>query len=102
MAEQTLTEGQAQTRDEIEAEIAAASERLAASITGLINQAHPRAVMHNTMADARGFFGSEFRQLKSQFVGKDGVRSNRVALAAAAAVGAITFAMIISSIIRRR
>jgi len=102
MAQQTLAGETAKTRAEIEAEIAAARQRLAGNIADLVNQVHPRAVVHNTVSDAREFVSGQFGQLKDQFVGERGVRTERVALVAAAAAGAVVFTMIVSSIVRGR
>jgi hypothetical protein len=75
---------------------------LAADIAELISQVHPRAIVHNTVADARKFVSGEFGQLKDQLVDDDGVRVERVALAAAAVAGVVTFVMVVRSIVRGR
>lgn len=91
------------TRDEIEAEIAAARQRLAASVEGLINEVHPRAIVANTVADARAFAAEGFEQAKAQVVDDRGnLRTERVALVAAAIGGAFTFILIVRSILKRR
>jgi hypothetical protein len=102
MASETAVGEQPRTRAEIEAEIAAARERLATNISDLINQVHPRAIVRNTAADAKQFVGGEFRQLKDQLVDEDGVRVERVALALAAVAGVVTFVVVVRSIFRRR
>lgn len=102
MAQQTVAGEKAPSRAEIEAEIAAARQRLAGDIAELINQVHPRAIVHNTVADAREFVSGEFRQLKDQLVDEDGVRVERVALAVAAVAGVVTFVMVVRSIVRGR
>lgn len=89
------------TRVEIEGDIAAARERLAANLADLINQVHPRAVVHNTAADARQLVAGEFQQVKEQLVDANGVRVERVALLGAAVGGVIAFVMVIRSIFRR-
>lgn len=91
------------TREDIEAEIAAARERLAASVEGLINQVHPRAIVANTVSDARTFARGTFEQARAQVVDERGsLRSDRVALLAAAAGGALAFVLIVRSIARAR
>lgn len=91
------------TRAEIEAEIAAARERLAAGVEGLINQVHPKAIVANTVADARALAEDGFQQAKAQVVDERGnVRADRVALLAAAVGGAVTFMLIVRSILRGR
>nr|WP_300142820.1 DUF3618 domain-containing protein [Propionicimonas sp.] len=91
------------TREEIEAEIDAARRRLAASVEGLISQVHPKAIVANTVADARTFAQGSFEQARAQVVDERGnLRTDRVALLAAAAGGAITFVLIVRSILRGR
>ncbi|CAL8971234.1 hypothetical protein PROP_00603 [Propionicimonas sp. T2.31MG-18] len=91
------------TREEIEAELDAARQRLAASVEGLINQVHPKAIVANTVADARQFAQGTFEQARSQVVDERGnLRTERVALLAAAVGGAVTFALIVRSILRGR
>ncbi len=91
------------TREEIEAEIDAARQRLAASVEGLINQVHPKAIVANTVADARQFAQGTFEQARSQVVDERGnLRTERVALLATAVGGAVTFALIVRSILRGR
>jgi hypothetical protein len=89
------------TRAQIEDDIAAASGRLAENIAELINQVHPRAVVHNTVADARQLVAGEFQQVKEQLVDADGIRVERVALLGAAVGGLIAFVMVVRSIFRR-
>ncbi|MCA0296443.1 MAG: DUF3618 domain-containing protein [Actinobacteria bacterium] len=91
------------TREEIEAEIDAARRRLASNVEGLINQVHPKAIVANTVADARTFAEGTFEQAKAQVVDQRGnLRVERVALLAAAAGGAVTFVLIVRSILRGR
>ncbi len=90
------------TRPEIEGDIAAARERLAGSISELIDQVHPRAVLSNTVSQAREFMGGEFQQAKAQVVDEGGVRMQRVALIVAAVGGAVGFVAVVRSIVRRR
>jgi hypothetical protein len=91
------------TREEIEAEIEAARRRLASSVEGLINQVHPKAIVANTVADARAFAEGSFAQARAQVVDERGeLRTERVALLAAAAGGAVAFVLIVRSILRGR
>lgn len=101
MAAQTAAE-KPRTRAEIEADIEAARQRLASNIAGLIDQVHPKAIVRNTVADAREFVGEEFRTLKDRFAPEEGVDTSRVALAVAAAAGAVAFVIVVGSIIRGR
>ena len=91
------------SKQEIEAEIAAARARLASNIEGLITQVHPRAVVVRGVADAKGFAQQEAASLKAQFVDAyDGVRIDRVALLAVAVVGSLAFLAVMRSLVRKK
>ncbi len=91
------------TRQDIEAEIEAARQRLAGNVENLINQVHPKAIVANTVADARAFAEGTFEQAKAQVVDERGnLRTERVALLAAAAGGAVTFFLVVRSIVKAR
>jgi Protein of unknown function (DUF3618) len=91
------------TRDDIEAEIAAARQRLADNVEGLINQVHPKAIVANTVADARAFAQGTIDEARAQVVDEGGnLRTERVALLAAAAGGALTFVLVVRSILKGR
>lgn len=96
-----MAETQIRTRAEIEADITAARERLAASVEGLINQVHPKAVVHRQINDARSFVTREVQQAKAQVIDSHGnLRTERVALIGAAAAGLVTFVLLVRSIVR--
>lgn len=96
-----MAETQIRTKAEIEADIIAARERLAASVEGLINQVHPKAVVHRQINDARGFVTREFQQAKAQVIDDHGnLRTERVALIGAATAGLVTFVLLVRSIVR--
>lgn len=89
------------TRDEIEAEIDAARRRLAASVEGLINQVHPKAIVQRGIDDARGFAATEFANAKSQVIDESGrLRTERVLLLGGAIAGAVTFVLLVRGILR--
>ena len=87
---------------DIEAEIAAARDRLAENVAELVERIHPRAVLRNSIADARSFVAEEARQISEQFVDENGLRTSRVVLAAAAVAGAVGFVVIIRSLFNGR
>ncbi len=97
-----MAENQTRTKAEIESEIAAARERLAANVEGLINQVHPRAMVQRSIDDARTFAAAEFESAKSQVVAADGsLRVERLALIAGALAGTVTFVLLVRSILGR-
>ena len=96
-----MADTRTRTKAEIEAEIAAARDRLAINVEGLINQVHPRAVVQRSIDDARSFAAGEFAQAKAQVVDQQGnLRLERVGLLVGAVVGAITFVLLARSILR--
>jgi hypothetical protein len=102
MTELTAEKQRPFNRAETEAEVDAAVASLAANMAKLVGQVHPRAVVHNTAADARKFAASGFQQLKAHLVNEDGPRPVRLALVAGAAMGTIAFVAIVRSLVRHR
>ncbi|MDQ7994101.1 MAG: DUF3618 domain-containing protein [Propionicimonas sp.] len=87
---------------EIEAELAAARDRLANGIASLINEVHPRAIAHRAAADVRTAASGRVRAVRAQLVEPDGsLNVTRVGLLAAAAAGAVAFVAVVRSIVRR-
>lgn len=94
-------EANAVTAD-IEAEIAAARDRLAEDLADLIERIRPRAVLRSTVDGARSSMVHGVRQVSEQFVDEGGLRASRVVLAAAAVAGAVGFVWIVRSIVNGR
>ena len=91
------------SKEQIQAEIAAARARLASNVEGLITQAHPKAVAARTVQDAKAFAAGEFQAAKAQFVTLDGApRSGRLAALGVAVLGSIAFLVVVRSIARGR
>ncbi|TBT86519.1 DUF3618 domain-containing protein [Propioniciclava sinopodophylli] len=89
------------SKEQIQAEIAAARARLASNVEGLITQAHPKAVVARTVQDAKAFAAGEFQAAKAQFVAVDGTpRTTRLAALAVAVIGGVAFLMVARSIAR--
>ena len=89
------------SKEQIQAEIAAARARLASNVEGLITQAHPKAVAARTVQDAKAFAAGEFQAVKAQFVAVDGTpRTTRLAALAVAVLGGVAFLMVARSIAR--
>ncbi|HBO53849.1 MAG TPA: DUF3618 domain-containing protein [Janibacter terrae] len=90
------------SKEQIQADIAAARERLASNVEGLITQAHPKAVGARTVQDAKAFAAGEFEAAKAQFVHVDGSpRVDRIAALAVAAVGAVALLLVLRGLGRR-
>ena len=89
------------SKEQIQAEIAAARARLASNVEGLITQAHPKAVAARTVQDAKAFAAAQFQAAKAQFVAVDGTpRTTRLAALAVAVLGGVAFLMVARSIAR--
>ena len=89
------------SKEQIQAEIAAARARLASNVEGLITQAHPKAVAARAVQDAKAFAAGEFQAAKAQFVAVDGTpRTTRLAALAVAVLGGVAFLMVARSIAR--
>lgn len=96
-----MADSTTRSKQDIEAEIAAARERLAGNVAGLINQVHPKAVVQRGIDDARGFAATEFANAKSQVIDGNGqVRVERVALIGGAIAGVVTFVLLVRSILK--
>ncbi len=90
------------SKEQIQADIAAARARLASNVEGLITQAHPKAVAARTVQDAKAFAAGEFEAAKAQFVSLDGSpRSGRLAALGVAVVGTIALLVVVRSLARR-
>lgn len=90
------------SKEQIQAEIAAARARLASNVEGLITQTHPKAVAARTVQDAKSFAAGEFAAAKAQFVSSDGSpRATRIASLAVAAIGAVAFLVVVRGLARR-
>ena len=84
------------SKQDIEAEITAARERLAGNLAGLINQVHPKAMVQRGIDEARGFASAEFANAKAQVVDERGeLRVQRVLLISGAIAGLVTFVVLL-------
>lgn len=96
-----MAESQTRTKAVIEAEIAAARERLAKNVEGLINQVHPKAVVQRGIDDARAYAAAEYASAKAQVFDSEGrLRMGRVAVIAGAILGSVTFLVVLRAIVK--
>lgn len=90
------------TRQQIEDEIAAARDRLASNLEGLITQAHPKAVLARGITDVRDFATEEVHAVRSRFVAEDGsLNLARLGALALALAGSVAFLVVVRSLARR-
>jgi hypothetical protein len=88
---------------QIEADVTATRHRLANSMESLIDQIHPNRIKQRQIDKVKGFVDTEVETAKSLvFNARGDLRTDRVLMIAAAAVGAIAFVVIVRSLTGRR
>jgi predicted component of type VI protein secretion system len=92
---------QPRTRAQIEADLAASRERIAASIEELIDQVHPQRMKQRQIDSARALAIGELNNVKSQFFYPNGeLRTSRLAAIGGGVAGAVTFLIVVRKLVR--
>ncbi|MDR1808420.1 MAG: DUF3618 domain-containing protein [Propionibacteriaceae bacterium] len=97
--------------DDIQRDLAEARQRLADNIGSLINEVHPKAVMHRTIDDAKataqetlddvkGFAHEGFERIKGELKDENGWRTDRLIAVAGGVLGVLTFLGIVRGVRR--
>ena len=87
---------------QIEADLAATRDRLTASVETLIDQVHPNRIKQRSMDRVKQLANAEFESAKSKvFNARGDLRTDRLAVAGAAAAGFVTFLLIMRALVRR-
>jgi hypothetical protein len=87
---------------QIEADLAATRDRLTASVETLIDQVHPNRIKQRSVGQVKQLVNAEFENAKSKvFNARGDLRTDRLAVAGAAAAGLVTFLLIVRSMVRR-
>ena len=90
------------TPSQIEADLGATRDRLAASVEALIDQVHPNRIKQRQISNVKHFANTELENAKSKiFNARGDLRTDRIAVIAAAAAGIVGFLLIIRAIVRR-
>jgi hypothetical protein len=90
------------TQSQIEADLGATRDRLAASVAALIDQVHPNRIKQRQIANVKQFANTELENAKSKiFNARGDLRTNRIVGVAAAVAGVVGFLLIIRAIVRR-
>jgi hypothetical protein len=90
------------TPSQIEADLGATRDRLAASVEALIDQVHPNRIKQRQIANVKRFANAELENAKSKvFNARGDLRTDRVAVLAAAVAGVVGFLLILRAIVRR-
>ena len=90
------------TQSQIEADLGATRDRLASSVEALIDQVHPNRIKQRSINNVKQFANTELENAKSKiFNARGDLRTERIAVIAAAAAGIVGFLLIIRAIVRR-
>lgn len=86
------------SKAQIEADNAAARDRLASSVEDLVDQVHPNRIKQRQVANIKQLATAELDNAKAQVIDENGLRTDRIAIVAAAVAGFVTFLLIIRKI----
>jgi Ribonuclease G/E len=97
--------------EDIQRDLAEARQRLAENIGSLINEVHPKAVVHRTiddakttaretLNDAKGFAQEGFDRIKAELIDENGWRTDRLVKAAGGIISVLTVLGIVRGIRR--
>jgi hypothetical protein len=90
------------TPSQIEADLGATRDRLIASVEALIDQVHPNRIKQRSVDRVKQLASAEFESAKSTvFNARGDLRTDRLAVAGAAAAGFVTFLLIMRALVRR-
>ncbi|WP_194793210.1 DUF3618 domain-containing protein [Raineyella fluvialis] len=100
MATETRERLYPRTESQIKAEIAEARARLEASLAQLAKEVNPTTIKNQTIDQAKAFADAQVKAVKGQFVDDNGVRVDRVAMIAGAAVGILVTMTTLRGVVR--
>lgn len=86
---------------QLQAQIAAAREKLAQNIQGLVTDVHPSAVRARAVNDARTFASDSVSQAKATVVDESGVRWDRIGTAVLVVAGVVGTVVVLRGIRKR-
>ena len=93
----------ARTKTEIEADLGANRERLAASVSGLIDQVHPKRIKERTIGRIRAALQARLDDVRAYFFNARGdVRTDHVVRLASIVAGAVTLVLALRALLARR
>lgn len=86
---------------QIEADLGATRDRLAASVEALIDQVHPNRIKQRQIANVKRFANTELENAKSKvFNARGDLRTERLVVLAAAVAGVVGLLLILRAIVR--
>ena len=88
--------------DQIEADLGATRDRLAAAIEDLIDQVHPQRIKQRQVAGAKRLLHTEVEKAKSLvFNARGDLRTDRLAIVGGATAGAVALLVVLRTLVRR-
>lgn len=89
--------------DQIQADLGATRDRLAAGLESLIDQVHPQRIKQRQVAGAKRFVATEVEAAKAQvFNARGDLRTDRLAVVGGVVAGAIALVVVLRALVRRR
>jgi hypothetical protein len=89
--------------DQIQADLGATRDRLAAAVETLVDRVHPQRIKQREIAGAKHFAHDELENLKALiFTARGDLRRDRLAAVGGAAAGALGLLLVLRAIVRRR
>jgi hypothetical protein len=88
--------------DQIQADVGATRDRLAAAVERLVDQVHPQHVKHREVEGAKHFVHVELENLKALlFNARGDLRTDRLARAGGVAAGTVSLLLVLRAVVRR-
>jgi len=88
--------------DQIEADLGAARDRLAARVEALVDRVHPKRVKQREVDGAKRLARDEVENLKALlFTARGDLRKDRLAAVGGAVAGAVTLLLVLRAVVRR-
>lgn len=89
--------------DQIQADLGATLDRLAAAVESLVDRVHPQHVKHREIEGAKRFAQVEVENLKSLvFTARGDLRTDRIATAGGVVAGAVSLLLVLRAVVRRQ
>ena len=89
--------------DQIQADLGATRDRLAAAVEALIDQVHPQRVKQRQVDGAKRFLHTEVEKAKSLvFNARGDLRTERLGAVGGAVAGAVALLVVVRTLVRRR
>lgn len=91
------------TKSQIEADLGATRERLAASVSGLIDEVHPTRIKQRTVGRVRAALEARKQDARAYvFSSRGDLRTDHVITLASVAAGTITVVLVLRALLGRR